>query len=51
MKGSTRIIFYPIAFLGVWPTPLVIQVMCSNYVMKVIWEVIMTPVTYRIVAF
>lgn len=44
-------IFYPLAFLSVWPTELVFQVMFSNYMIKVLWEVIMTPVTYRIVHF
>jgi uncharacterized integral membrane protein (TIGR00697 family) len=44
-------IFYPLAFLGVWPTPLVIQVLCSNYTLKVLWEVVMTPITYKLVAF
>lgn len=45
------LIFYPIAFLGNWETSLVIQVMISNYALKVLWEVVMTPFTYKIVAF
>jgi uncharacterized integral membrane protein (TIGR00697 family) len=45
------LIFYPVAFLGVWETDLVIQVMLGNYALKVAWEVLMTPVTYRVVAF
>jgi uncharacterized integral membrane protein (TIGR00697 family) len=44
-------IFYPLAFLGIWPTPLVLQVMVSNYFLKVGWEVVMTPFTYRVVSF
>ena len=44
-------IFYPLAFLGVWPTPLVLKVMLSNYVLKVAWEAVMTPFTYRVVNF
>lgn len=44
-------IFYPLAFLGVWPTELVIKVMFANYVLKVLWEIIMTPFTYKIVGF
>lgn len=44
-------LFYPIAFLGTWETSLVIQVMITNYVIKVVWEVVMTPVTYKVVAF
>src|SRR6185437_1528169 len=45
------IIFYPLAFLGIWQTDLVIKVLISNYAIKVIWEVIMTPITYRVVNF
>jgi len=44
-------VFYPLAFLGVWETDLVLQVMLSNYLLKVLWEAVMTPVTYRIVSF
>jgi uncharacterized integral membrane protein (TIGR00697 family) len=45
------LIFYPLAFLGVWPTALVLKVMVANYLLKCLWEVLMTPVTYRVVAF
>jgi uncharacterized integral membrane protein (TIGR00697 family) len=45
------LIFYPLAFLGTWPTSLVLQVMATNYGLKVLWEALMTPLTYRIVAF
>jgi uncharacterized integral membrane protein (TIGR00697 family) len=44
-------VFYPVAFLGTWETDLVARVMVSNYVLKVLWEAAMTPVTYRIVNF
>jgi uncharacterized integral membrane protein (TIGR00697 family) len=46
-------IFYPLAFLGLsgWTTTLVLQVMISNYILKVSWEVLATPVTYKIVGF
>lgn len=44
-------IFYPLAFLGTWSTEQVISVMIGNYFIKVIWEVLSTPVTYRIVGF
>ena len=43
-------VFYPLAFLGAWETDLVVRVMVSNYLLKVAWEVVMTPFTYRIVA-
>ena len=44
-------VFYPLAFLGSWKTGVVLQVMVSNYLLKVLWEAVMTPVTYRVVAF
>lgn len=45
------LVFYPLAFLGTWETSLVIQVLFTNYSIKVLWEVLMTPVTYRVVNF
>jgi uncharacterized integral membrane protein (TIGR00697 family) len=45
------LIFYPLAFLGTWPTRTVFTVLVSNYLLKVGWEVVATPLTYRIVAF
>ncbi len=44
-------IFYPLAFFGVWSTDLVVRVMITNYLLKLAWEVVMTPFTYRIVNF
>ena len=44
-------VFYPLAFLGAWETDLVVRVMVSNYFLKVAWEVVMTPFTYRVVNF
>ncbi|HEX7916286.1 queuosine precursor transporter [Rudaea sp.] len=49
-EGVDCLVFYPAAFLGVWETKLVLTVMVSNYVMKVVWEILATPLTYRIVA-
>lgn len=48
-EGVDSLIFYPLAFLGVWPLHLVFTVMGSNYLIKVGWEALMTPFTYRIV--
>jgi len=42
-------IFYPIAFLGVWETSDVITVMVTNWGLKVLWEALLTPVTYMVV--
>ncbi len=50
-EAIDSIIFYPVAFLGVWETELVWRVMVSNYLLKVLWEALMTPLTYRIVNF
>ena len=50
-EGVDSLIFYPLAFYGVWATGDVITVMYTNYLFKVGWEVVATPVTYRVVAF
>jgi uncharacterized integral membrane protein (TIGR00697 family) len=50
-EGVDSIVFYPVAFLGVWETRLVITVMVSNYLIKVLWETVITPVTYQVVGF
>lgn len=44
-------LFYTIAFSGVWTTRQLVGVTVTQYVLKSAWEVIMTPVTYKIVAF
>ena len=50
-QGVDSLIFYPLAFLGVWEMRLVFAVLFTNYLLKVLWEVVLTPVTYRVVAF
>ena len=42
-------IFYPIAFLGIWSNAQVLTVMVTNWLLKVLWEVLLTPVTYAVV--
>lgn len=44
-------LFYSIAFLGLWPRELLLTVMVTQYVLKTAWEIVVTPVTYRVVAF
>jgi len=44
-------LFYTIAFAGQWPTKQLISVTVTQYVLKSSWEVVMTPATYKIVAF
>jgi queuosine precursor transporter len=44
-------LFYSIAFYGMWPTRQLIGVTVTQYLMKSVWEIIMTPLTYKIVGF
>ena len=48
-QGVDKVIFYPIAFGGLWSSELLLTVMATNYVLQVAWEALLTPVTYRIV--
>ncbi len=50
-EGVDSLVFYNVAFLGVWTQDQLWTVLASNYVIKVLWEVMATPVTYRVVAF
>ncbi len=50
-EAVDSLVFYPVAFYGVWSNDLLITVMIGNYVMKVLWEAIATPFTYKIVGF
>lgn len=49
-QGVDTLIFYPLAFLGVWSIELIVTVMLTNYFLKVAWEICLTPVTYKVVA-
>lgn len=44
-------LFYFLAFYGIWSTELIITVAITQYFLKTGWEVLATPLTYRIVAF
>lgn len=48
---ADSLIFYPVAFYGVWSNEQLIAVMIGNYFLKVLWEVLATPFTYVIVNF
>ena len=50
-EAADSLIFYPVAFYGFWPNDLLITVMITNYVIKVSWEVIATPITYKVIGF
>jgi hypothetical protein len=48
-QGIDSLIFYPLAFWGTWSNEQVISVMITNWLLKVGWEVVLTPVTYGVV--
>lgn len=52
-QGLDSLIFYPLAFYGApdWPVEAVLMVMLSQFLLKVSWEVLLTPVTYAVVGF
>lgn len=50
-QGVDSLIFYPVAFLGIWDTRDVLIVMVTNWLLKVLWEAVLTPVTYIAVNF
>lgn len=52
-QGVDSLIFYPLAFLGAagWTNELVLKVLVTQWVLKVSWEVLLTPVTYAVVGF
>ena len=44
-------LFYTIAFAGLWGTDKLIPIMLTQYVLKSGWEILATPLTYKIVGF
>ena len=52
-QGVDSLIFYPLAFWGAagWTNDLVIKVLLTQWVLKVSWEALLTPVTYAVVGF
>ncbi len=49
-QGVDSLIFYPLAFYGIWSTESLVAVVLFNFGFKVAVEVAMTPVTYVVVA-
>ena len=56
--GSTAIgelidssLFYMLAFYGIWPLEQVISVAIAQYFLKTGWEILATPLTYKVVNF
>ncbi len=50
-EGIDSLIFYPLAFYGMadWPVSALGQVMLSQFILKVSWEILLTPATYAVV--
>ena len=48
-QGVDSVIFYPIAFAGIWAGETLATVIAFNWFFKVMVEVVMTPATYAIV--
>jgi uncharacterized integral membrane protein (TIGR00697 family) len=50
-QGVDSALFYPIAFLGAvgWTNDLIVQVIFTQWAIKVVWEAALTPVTYGVV--
>ena len=45
------LLFYSIAFYGIWAGTDLFHIAINQYILKTLWEVIMTPVTYKVVGF
>nr|WP_227711256.1 VUT family protein [Novosphingobium ovatum] len=50
-QAVDSLLFYPLAFLGVWTTQAVVMVLITNWALKVAWEILLTPATYAVVGF
>ena len=48
-QAVDSLVFYPIAFLGIWETATLFKVLCFNWLFKISVEVLMTPLTYLVV--
>lgn len=50
-QGVDSLIFYPLAFYGIWASETLLSVILFNCIFKILVEVVMTPFTYRLVSF
>jgi uncharacterized integral membrane protein (TIGR00697 family) len=52
-EGLDSVIFYPLAFYGLagWPVEQLGEVVLSQWLIKTVWEALLTPVTYLVVGF
>lgn len=50
-EGIDSMIFYPLAFAGLWDGHTLLVVLLTQWALKVSWEVVLTPVTYAVVGY
>jgi queuosine precursor transporter len=50
-QAADSLLFYPLAFAGVWSWPLIGTIMATHYALKVAIEVLGVPLSYRVVVF
>jgi uncharacterized integral membrane protein (TIGR00697 family) len=50
-EGLDSVTFYPIAFAGIWSGQTMLKVIAFNWTMKVLVEIVLTPVTYAVIGF
>jgi queuosine precursor transporter len=48
-EGVDSLLFYPIAFYGIWGNDLLLKVMAAQWGLKVLVEIVMLPLTVKIV--
>jgi uncharacterized integral membrane protein (TIGR00697 family) len=50
-EGVDTVVFAAVAFAGVFTLPQIISLVLANYLFKVVYEVLATPITYAVVGF
>ena len=50
-QACDSLLFYPIAFAGIWEHQTLLSVMLFNFIFKVAVEIVLTPLTYVVVNF
>ncbi|MDT9598556.1 queuosine precursor transporter [Sphingosinicella rhizophila] len=48
-QGVDSLLFYPLAFYGIWDNGTLLVVLATQFALKVGWEVLLTPFTYAVV--
>ena len=48
-EGVDSLIFYPVAFAGIWTSATLVSVILTNWLFKVMVEVLFTPLTYKVI--